>query len=124
MPSDVALIDAPAFYRPGETVRGRAAWRLNKLPKRLESRLVWTTAGKGTTDIVAVASVRSDALAEAGEWAFELTIPPNAPPDYDGRLVSIKWSLVFDTGRSGETAAVQLVVSRTGRPIVPPRLAK
>lgn len=129
MPIDLALADADQMsFRPGDVVRLTAAWRLDPAPQQIDIRLVFRTAGKGTTDLVGVAvETRASPLAN-DQWDLTLTLPADAPPSYDGRLLSITWFAQADVisakNRVLETAELPLVVSPTGRPIVPQRLAE
>lgn len=125
MPVDIEITNPRSHFRPGMTVCATCAWQLDRRPKRLLALLIWTTSGRGTTDAVAAVTLDISPLAPpASEWDVELTIPLDAPPSYDGRLMSIQWSVRLDTGVAGEMASVEFVVSPTGKPLTPQRLLK
>lgn len=125
MPIDIAITNAgPQHFRQGDAVRVTAAWELERVPKSVEVRLLYTTHGKGTTDTVVVASEINESPPAGGRWDVSLTIPADAPPSYDGRLLSIRWAAEAVTDKAKEIAEAELVVSPTGRAIVPQTLAK
>ena len=140
MPIDLAIADqnsadpnlasdaGAAVLRPGAAVRLNVAWITDQPPDHIEVRLVYRTAGKGTTDVVRVAAeTRPTPLAD-DRWAVTLTLPADAPPSYDGKLMSISWYAQADAigpkKKVMESAELALVVSPTSRPIVPQRLTK
>ncbi|MGC4030703.1 MAG: hypothetical protein QM754_02990 [Tepidisphaeraceae bacterium] len=125
MPIDIALNDADQRqYRQDDAVRATAAWELDRVPKRIEVRLYYTTQGKGTTDTVVVASEKNESPQAGGRWDVSLTIPADAPSTYDGRLLSIRWGVEAVTDKSKEFADATFTVSPTGQTLRPQSLAK
>jgi hypothetical protein len=148
MPIDLALADAAATIdspdvdsgdvdsdvaaafsdpvRPGDAVRLNVAWDIDAAPARIEVRLVYRTAGKGTTDVVCATTNTQESPANSGRRIITLTLPPDAPLSYDGKLLSISWfaqaELIGTKKRVTDTAELPLIVSPIGRPITPQHL--
>ncbi|MDB5326401.1 MAG: hypothetical protein JWM57_1970 [Phycisphaerales bacterium] len=140
MPIDLAIADRNAagdptgeaaampLLRPGAAVRVNVAWTTDGPAEQIEVRLVYRTAGKGTTDVVRVAAEALAFPKADDRWSATLTLPPDAPPSYDGRLLSISWyaqaEAIGPKKKVMESAELPLIVSPTGRPIIPQQLAK
>lgn len=126
MPLTVTLPDLPqrpGTLVPGSTVRVHITWTLNSPPKSIDAHLVYRTSGKGTQDRVSVASETFEGPQPHGQWDVTLTLPPDAPPSYDGRLLSVTWFVQADAGKH-ESADVEFVLSPIGRPLTPQRTEK
>lgn len=105
-------------YRPGETIRGTAEWRLERSAGELEIRLYWYTSGKGTEDNEVVDTDRLSPVPASGsrKFAFEL---PEGPYSFSGQLISLNWGIemVVDPGGDSERVA-PVIVSPTRKEIV------
>jgi hypothetical protein len=106
-------------YTPGETLRGTVRWRMDAAATDGASlRLIYHTAGKGTTDVLVVEERKFDSPTGGGEGAFEFVLP-DGPYSFSGKLVSLIWSLEFEAG-VGKDALVErmdLTLSPTGKEI-------
>lgn len=107
-------------YTPGEMLRGTVRWRLDASAAGggASLRLLFHTAGKGTTDVQVVDERKFDSPPSGGEEAFEFTLP-DGPYSFSGKLVSLIWSLEFEAG-SGKNALFErldFTLSPTGREI-------
>lgn len=125
MPITLTLVRSPeraGTLVPGSSVQLQLAWSF-EAPAGIDVSLVYRTAGKGTQDAVSVATETIQTTAIQGQSTITLTLPPEAPPSYDGKLLSVSW---FAEARAGkkESAELPLVVSSIGRPITPARMEK
>lgn len=118
MPIDLTL-PSPGPFRPGDAVRVAAEWSCPEPPDRIEVRLIWRTSGKGTTDVVIATADAKPAPPAAGRWETSLRIPFESPMSYDGKMLSVEWFAEANTGQKNDAAERTIVVSPTGRPIVP-----
>ena len=100
------------WYLPGDTVTGRAVWRLDADSEAVELRLFWHTRGKGTEDVEVVDQVRTEAAGAAGERAFALRLPLG-PYSFSGTLITLSWALELVALPGGELERVELVVAPT-----------
>jgi hypothetical protein len=126
MPVTITLTDftqRPGTLVPGTTLHLHITWDLDKPPKSIEAHLVYRTSGKGSQDAVSVASEIFPTPTLQGEWDVTLTLPHDVPPSYDGRLLSISWFAQATAGIK-EMADIPLMVSFSGRPLVPQRTEK
>ena len=105
-----------AQFRPGETIRCVAGWRLDEPAEALELRLFWYTAGKGDQDVGVVETERIDGPALEGtrDLSFEA---PRSPHSFSGSLITLTWALELVALPSDETARQDLVISPSGREI-------
>jgi hypothetical protein len=104
--------DGRRWFLPGETVSGRAVWRLEEPPKNVDLRLFWFTSGKGTQDVEVVGEVGSDAASSAGEMSFSFELPL-APYSFSGSLITLSWALELVIQPGGHTERIDLVVAPT-----------
>jgi hypothetical protein len=100
------------WYLPGETVVGRASWRLRESPDATELRLFWYTSGKGSEDVEIVASVRTEAVGSVGDRGFSLPLPLG-PYSFSGSLITLAWALELLAPPTDEVKRVDLVVAPT-----------
>jgi hypothetical protein len=100
------------WYLPGDTVTGRAVWRLDADPEAVELRLFWHTRGKGTEDVEVVDQLRTEAAGAAGERAFAFRLPLG-PYSFSGTLITLSWALELVALPGGELERVELVVAPT-----------
>ncbi len=100
------------WFLPGETLSGRAFWRLEDDAEALEVRLFWYTSGKGTEDVEVVDSVRIESAGIAGETSFSFPLP-DGPYSFSGSLITLTWALELIALPEGATERVELVVAPT-----------
>lgn len=112
----IELDDAPAVFRPGETIRGRAVWQLDTPPEDLEVRLFWYTEGKGDQDVGVVERLDLDPGRPSGEEEFEFEVPW-APLSFSGQLISLAWAIELVANPGAWTGRVDLVVGHGDREI-------
>jgi hypothetical protein len=113
------LVQLPSgtSYRPGETLKGSAAWRLDAPVEQMEVRLLWFTRGKGTQDVTVHAARTFPSPALTAQQPFEFNLP-DAPYSFSGRLISLTWALELVTPKANESHRVEFVLSPTGQEIV------
>ncbi|MFO1489794.1 MAG: hypothetical protein U1F77_07720 [Kiritimatiellia bacterium] len=114
----IELENGRTAFRPGETIRGFAAWRIDRSLRRVVLHLSWRTEGVGTRNTDLAGQIVVDDPPSTGKHDFEITAPP-MPHSYSGRLLSILWTLDLFTEPDTESHSVDLVISPTGEPLVP-----
>jgi hypothetical protein len=100
------------WFLPGETLSGRAVWRLEDDTEAVELRLFWYTSGKGTEDVAIIDSVRTDAAGTAGERGFSFRLP-DGPYSFSGSLITLTWALELLTLPHGATERIEFVMAPT-----------
>jgi hypothetical protein len=106
------LQDNVTTYAPGDVIRGRATWQVEKQISSVEVRLFWYTRGKGTQDIGIVQVQRIDNPPSLGDIDFEFTLPAG-PYSFSGKLISLIWAIELVMSPGSLSAHVDLVVSPT-----------
>ena len=101
-------------FRPGDAVTGKIHWSLPESRTRLELRLFWYTAGKGTVDTTLMDALTIDQPGLSGEHDFALRLPASGPVSCSGQLVSVLWALELVAEPGGAIGHVDLVVGPTG----------
>jgi len=110
--------DGCVNYRPGETIAGAAAWKLDRPAQSIELRLFWRTVGRGEEDM-GLASTVTFEQPETEEARPFLFVAPCAPVSFSGRLVSLVWTLELVVTPGKECARLDLVISPTGETLIP-----
>jgi hypothetical protein len=103
----LTLANGRSEFSPGEKVSGEARWQLAKRPDRVEIRLFWYTAGKGTVDVGIMGSSVIDEPQSEGAVIFHFTLP-DSPYSFSGTLVSLQWAIELVIGK--EAARAPLVM--------------
>lgn len=116
---DIEIEGDRRAFGPGESLRGRAIWMLEKPAEYLELLLFWQTSGYGTQDMAVAESVRFEKPTMEEEREFTLTLP-EGPYSFRGKLITIGWYLEL-TDREGKDACQkEIILSPTGQEIVHP----
>jgi len=110
----IRMTHGRSAFRPGDAVTGKISWALPESRTRLELRLFWYTAGKGTVDTTLVDALTLDRPEPSGESDFSLRIPANGPVSCSGQLVSVLWALELIAEPGGAIGRIDLVVGPTG----------
>ena len=102
--------------KPGEKIEVIVQWQLEDHADSVEARLVWSTQGKGNTDIKVVAEEQFDnpSLSDNRRISFSL---PESPYSFSGKLVSLVWALELIAEPSGESDRFELTMSPSGEEI-------
>ena len=83
--------------RIGDQVSGTASWTVDsKDPKAVTATLRWYTEGRGDQDRDEVDSVTQKLDGPAAglrSLVFSLRVPDDAPVNYDGMLIRIRWEV-------------------------------
>jgi hypothetical protein len=108
----IDLDDDRRWYLPGDTVSGRAVWRLDEPVDAVELRLFWHTNGKGTEDVEIVDSLRMEAADHTGERSFAFRLP-SGPYSFSGSLITLAWAIELVVLPGGDTERIELVVAPT-----------
>jgi len=109
--------DGRDAFSPGETIEVDLRWELDTEPAALELRCVWTTAGKGSTDIGIEKTVRLNAPGIAGSRRIELGLPA-APYSFSGKLVSLIWGFELVAQPSDESCRRTFTLAPEGRGVL------
>ncbi len=92
MSDELAVVLEQDAYRPGERVRGQAAWQCSKAPRRASVRLFWQIRGSGVEDAQVVDVHEIAPSQPSQEEAFEFCLP-DEPYSYRGALFEIAWGV-------------------------------
>jgi hypothetical protein len=104
-------------FRPSETLKGVAGWRLPAAPRSADVRLFWYTRGKGTEDVGVINRFAFEQpQAEEGR-PFQFVLPEE-PYSFSGRLVSLIWALELVVEPGSQTTRVEFTLSPTGEEIL------
>lgn len=107
-------------FLPGETLRGRASWRLDQQPSTVDLRLFWYTSGKGTRDIDIVHTQRFEQPRREEQRAFSIDLP-RAPYSFSGTLISLIWAIELIVAPGLEAERKEFVLSPSRNEIVLPQ---
>jgi len=84
-------------FTHGESITGKVWWQSEKEPTQIDLELKWVTDGAGTVDVGVTDKATLGAayhhLGCEGALSFTLHVPQDAPPSYNGSIVSINWSV-------------------------------
>jgi len=109
MPLSVETTDGRTGFEPGDETEVELQWELDEPAKAVELRVVWNTAGKGTTDVQVVKVERIEDPSLSERRRMKLTLP-RSPYSYSGRLVSIVWALELVALPKEESARLEIVI--------------
>jgi hypothetical protein len=104
-------------YKPGETIRGRAVWQVDKEPQSAELRLFWYTSGKGTQDVGNVDAVTFPTPQMNDDRTFSIALP-RFPYSFSGKLISLVWALELIVEPGSNVARQVIVMTASGREVV------
>jgi hypothetical protein len=107
---EITIDEDRTWFRPGDTVSGRVAWRLDDDGESLELRLFWFTRGRGTEDVEIVDQLTTNRPEAAGERQFRLSLP-DGPCSFSGRLITLTWALEAVVSPGDLAARADLIVS-------------
>lgn len=103
-------------FFPGEEVKGRVSWELDKPPQSVELRLFWYTRGKGDQDVSVVQTVDFSNPSQYEQRDFSITLP-DAPYSFSGKIISLIWALELVAQPSGTTERLEILLTPTGAEI-------
>jgi hypothetical protein len=106
-------------FSPGDAVTGTASWQLDAPPKDATLHLVWSTKGKGTTDIEVVQTHRFNNPQARDQQPFTIVLP-NAPYTFSGQLISLIWQIELNVGE--QTESVEITLAPGGQEVLLPRI--
>ncbi|MBL8848197.1 MAG: hypothetical protein JNG89_00855 [Planctomycetaceae bacterium] len=112
----VATADGRTEFHPGEQIEVELAWEFEEAPAAIELRLVWNTAGKGTTDLRVVQTERFDEPSPRDRCRKTLTLP-GSPYSFSGKLVSIVWALELVALPQEDSERLEIVVGPNAREV-------
>jgi hypothetical protein len=112
----VEPVDGRTAFQPGEEIDVDVRWELDEAPALIELRLVWSTAGKGTTD-VRVARTQRIEEPSAGEQRRLTVQLPRSPYSFSGTLVAICWGLELVALPQEESARLEIVIGPGGEEV-------
>ena len=100
---------------------GTVTWQLEAPPRKAELHLIWTTQGKGTTDIEVVQSIPFAQPQTRDTRPFTIKLP-ESPYSFSGQLISLIWNLElnFEPGDHSET--LEITIAPGGKEVLLPRI--
>lgn len=96
-------------YQPGDAIRGRVGWKMEKV-KAVEVSLLYFTTGRGTEDVTVADSKKWETTESAGMREFEFRAP-SEPWNFDGKLVSLAWAIEVVVRPEMATHRINLVIA-------------
>lgn len=123
MSSEISIEIDKGCFAPGEVITGQISWNCSKPPSQIILKLRWNTDGRGTADIATAIEKNIPCSGLKGETGFELEIPEECPPSYNGKLISLEWNLHAQADISwtiDPKTSIPLIISDTGKPYRPP----
>ncbi len=117
----LGLRENKTTFEPGEEISGAVLWDFPKPKKLIETRLVWSTRGKGTEDVTVVAKQPADATKLADTTTFSF-IAPAAPHSFNGTLIALIWAVEFIVDPGDEFQRIEITIAPGGIEIVLPRI--
>lgn len=116
--SDVHVVLGQTAISPGEQIAGSVRVDGHWTGEReLEARLVWETAGKGTTDTSTMARHTLSVNATSPSARFSMNVPMY-PWTYNGTLLSIGWRIdIVDAKTCERVATADFVCAPCARPV-------
>ena len=112
----ILLAGGRTEWAPGETMPGVVAWRCDRVPRRLELRLIWRIRSRAGEE----ASTSDLSVIEGGaaedERPFVLRLPI-APFSYRGADIRIDWLLELIDVEARVAARVDLVIGPGGEAV-------
>lgn len=113
------LADDRTCFRPAETLKGVAGWRLGSAPRTADVRLFWYTRGKGTEDIGLINRVAFEEPQAQEGRPFQFVLPEE-PYSFSGQLISLIWALELIIEPGAQSTRLEFTLSPTGEEIVLP----
>jgi hypothetical protein len=104
-------------FEPGAEIDLDLSWDLTAEPQSLELRIVWNTAGKGTTDLSVVQSYPIDSPAPRDAQRMTITLPAS-PYSFSGKLVSLIWALELVALPGMQSTRQEIIIAPAGREVV------
>lgn len=118
----VETTDGRTAFQPGDGIDVDLQWDFDDAPQAIELRLVWNTAGKGTTDVRVVKTERIEEPSASERRRMTLALP-RAPYSFSGKLVAVVWALELVALPKEESARLEILIGpnsqevRLGNPL-------
>ena len=110
----IETTDGVTSFQPGDTVEGKAFWRLDDPPPTsVELRLFWYTEGKGDQDVGIVETIPYSGPVAEDRRSFQLRLP-EGPYSFSGKLISLLWAIEVVAQPGDRVGRCEITVSPTG----------
>jgi hypothetical protein len=108
-------------FSPRETVAGEVSWQADSPPHSAELRLLWSTSGRGLTDIGTVETIPfpNPQAIETRPFAFTL---PEGPYSFSGTLITLAWALELVIQPGNHSQSIDITVAPEGKVVTLPRI--
>ncbi len=103
-------------FEPGEEVELTLSWELDEAPDSVELRLVWSTSGKGVTDLAVVQTVPFE-FPSPRETRRTSIVLPASPYSFSGTLVSLLWAFELIAFPGEDSTRREIVVAPEGKEV-------
>lgn len=100
-------------FEPGDEIDLTLSWNLAEAPESVELRLVWSTAGKGTTDLEVVQTMPFEFPSPMETRRTSITLPAS-PYSFSGKLITLQWALELIAFPSEESTRQEIIMAPTG----------
>jgi hypothetical protein len=115
------LQDHRTAFTPGEMITGTASWQSAERPAKAEVCLIWSTRGKGTTDIGVVETFTFSDPQAHDTRPFQIKLP-EAPYSFSGQLISLLWTLELNLDPGDQCAPLEITIAPGGTEVLLPRI--
>ncbi|MCA9075446.1 MAG: hypothetical protein KDA93_10455 [Planctomycetaceae bacterium] len=100
-------------FEPGDEIDLTLSWELEQAPESIELRLVWSTSGKGTTDLEIVQTVPFEFPSPRETRRTSITLPAS-PYSFSGKLITLQWALELIAFPAEESTRQEIVMAPAG----------
>ncbi len=112
-PLQIDLSGGQTAFEPGDEVEMTLSWELDEAPESIELRLVWSTSGKGTTDLEVVMTVPFE-FPYSSETRRTSLVLPASPYSFSGKLITLQWAFELIAFPSEDSTRQEIVLAPTG----------
>lgn len=103
-------------FEPNETIDLMLVWSLEETPRTLELRLVWSTLGRGTTnmEVAHIEVIHPDG--PSGQERLKLALPAG-PYSCHGLIVSVIWGLELVVLPGEQSCREEIFIAPSGKAV-------
>src|SRR5690348_448767 len=102
----IELSNGRLEYGQNEMLEGKVRWNVDQAKSAI-LRFFWRTEGKGIQDLGLQEELSFDTPRTMDERSFRFKVPAG-PWSYDGKLVSIRWTLEFQVEPGGHVESLDV----------------
>ena len=112
----ISLPSGTAAFEPGAEIEVDVEWSCDRPLDAVQVRLVWSTAGKGDTDIKVAKTVQIRQPDQSGSQRLMIVLPWG-PYSFSGKLISILWGLELIVFPSEASTRTEITIAPGGKEV-------